>query len=406
MEIPIVVAAYNRPESLRRILNSLGTSYYPFPVQLYISIDGGGDDKTIEIARDFNWMFGPKEVICHNENMGLRNHILFCGSLALRHDAIIVLEDDLYVSPGFYDYTLQSYDFFQSDARIGGISLYSHSLNETAQLPFLPVMDGSDVFFMQVPSSWGQCWTREQWSGFQNWYGKNGRRTLTIEDGVPQNVANWPDTSWKKYWFQYLIETGKYFVYPRYSLTTNFGDPGVHFHKKLTFQQVPILLAKRNFFMNHFNDSFARYDAFCEILPEIVNHFVPALAQYSYTVDLYGVKSEQQIKTKYILTSKKCSKILFSFGREFKPVEYNIFREIPGEKFSFALSRNCDTTVQRVHVSEQELYYFYNLRDYQINLKVFIQKEKDHTAKELMVLLFKKVKSSIKTVSRTHSSLF
>jgi hypothetical protein len=42
MDIPIVVATYNRPASLNRILISLNSSKFSNSVKLYISIDGGG----------------------------------------------------------------------------------------------------------------------------------------------------------------------------------------------------------------------------------------------------------------------------------------------------------------------------------------------------------------------------
>jgi len=392
MDIPIVVATFNRPYSLKRILSSLDASAYPIPVKLYISIDSGGDEETLQIAKDYTWAHGIKEVIHHNENLGLRDHILFCSDLAFNHDAIIVLEDDLYVSPGFYLYTLQANQFYNDDRQISSVSLYAHSYNETAQLPFIPVIDDSDVFFMQVPSSWGQCWSKDQWKNYRTWYDQHKNEKPSIDHGIPQNVVNWPDSSWKKFCFRYLIESNTYFVYPRLSLTTNFGEPGIHFNKKLSFQQVPLLSTKKIFNLKKLSGSIPVYDSFCEISPLVISKFLPFLQQYNYTVDLYGMKMPEHIKTEYVLTTKQCTQSLFSFGREFKPHEYNMIKNLAGNDIFFTHYQYCDKRIQDVHISDNELYYFYKLRNYQIKRDIIVNKQNEYSAKQLLRLLIQKIK--------------
>jgi len=387
-EVPIVVAAYNRPQSLLRILGSLNNASYSKRVRLIISIDKSDSNQVVELAQQFNWKHGEKEIIVHTENLGLRNHVLACGDLTQQYDAIIMLEDDLFVSPGFYEYTLQAIDFYKSDKKISGISLYAHTYNETAHLPFIPLADDSDVFFMQLPSSWGQCWTKEQWAGFRKWYKLNNKIELTPEIGIPANVANWPKSSWKKYFIWYMIEAEKYFVYPRYSLSTNCGDPGVHFHKKLLFQQVPLLSGIRDFRFKQLSYSYAVYDACCEILPETLNLFSPNLTNYKYTVDLYGMKTRHEIKTKYLLTSKKCSSHLLSFARELKPIESNIIFELGGNDIFLTTFDQCIMAKHQAVLSPGDLNYFFSVRDYQ--LPKFVTVEKEYTIKELINILIKR----------------
>ena len=160
IRIPIIIVAFNRPKALERLLNSLLKASYPGEVELVISVDGekeGREDgKTIgkgeevrRVASGFEWPFGEKKLIFHEKNLGLRRHVIFCGELNKDYEGVIVLEDDLYVAPSFYNYTLQAFEFYKGDPKIAGISLYSHAYNETAQFPFRPLSDDSDVFFMR-----------------------------------------------------------------------------------------------------------------------------------------------------------------------------------------------------------------------------------------------------------------
>jgi len=246
-DIPIVIVAYNRPNSLKRVLNSINNAIFENSVKLYISIDGGGDNQSQDIAGNFDWSNGEKEIIIHKENIGLRNHILSAGDLTEKHDGIIILEDDLYVSPVFYYYVQQSFSYYLKDQEIGGFSLYAHQYNETAQFPFYPLSDDSDIFFLQYASSWGQFWSKDQWSDFKKWYNKNECLNFDNDKQLPPNIIAWPDSSWKKYFVKFLIQEDSYFVYPRVSLTSNFGDAGKHMIFKEKFLQVPLQYQKQQF---------------------------------------------------------------------------------------------------------------------------------------------------------------
>ena len=161
----IVVITYNRPNSLDRILKSLSQADYSDyeNINLIISIDGGGGNLIIDIAEQYNWVFGEKIIIRHDINLGLKKHIISCGDLVDEYNSLIILEDDLYVSPEFYNYAHKAGNFFCNDERIAGIALFAPIYNEISLTLFNPVNDGFDNYFMQVPCSWGQLWTKNQW---------------------------------------------------------------------------------------------------------------------------------------------------------------------------------------------------------------------------------------------------
>ncbi len=379
MNIPIVVVAYCRNNTLKRILTSLSKAHYPGGVTLIISIDGGGPGNVIQVAKEFVWEHGQKEIIQHNNNLGLRKHILSCGAISQKYDGIVLLEDDLYVSPWFYDYVLNVSEYYQASPEVSGIALYSPRYNETAFLPFYPLNDGYDVFFMQLACSWGQIWLREQWKDFEKWYEDNEK--LANDQMLPLNVKIWPKTSWKKYFIKYMISKNKYFVYPRHSYTTNFGDKGQH-HEGVKKFQVPLIFgAVDTFKFVEFKDSNVKYDAFCEIDSDCLKKLSENLSAYDFVVDFYGTKERHHYDKSYVVTSKKCSEFFKSFDKSLIPIECNVIESIPGDKLFFAKVKdvNVDINMNKYvflkanDINEHKYYYSIDDLNFQIQRQKLVQ---------------------------------
>jgi hypothetical protein len=335
MNIPIVIPAYNRVECLERLLNSLNKASYKIEVKLILSIDGGGTEEVIKTADSFYWKHGDKEIIKNKVNLGLRNHILQCGRLSNQYDGIILLEDDLYVASNFYNYTITMQQFYKDTSEIAGVALYSHNYNETACLPFTAIEDGFDVFFMQMACSWGQCWLSSQWNDFDKWYQINKDVDLKIGENLPPDVRLWPDSSWKKYMIKYLVEKNKFFVYPRSSYSTNFGDAGVN-HRGTKIFQVPLQYGSKNYILPKFHESFSKYDSYCEISPESIKNNNYDLVKYYFDVDIYGVKKNSISTNRYVLTTRKCNSSIKSYSRSLKPHEANVIQDIGGNEIFLA----------------------------------------------------------------------
>lgn len=340
MKIPIVVVAYNRPHALSRLLDSLNRAEYPDDVEIVISIDGGElNAETIKVSEQFAWKHGTKKLIVADNNQGLRQHILKCGSLTDEYDGIILLEDDLVVSPYFYSYAIEAQKYYDEESSVAGVALFSHAYNETAWLPFLPVEDGSDVFFLQVPCSWGQCWTSRQWSAFKSWYDKNSELVLDEDKDIPPDVRLWPDTSWKKYFFKYMVEHDLFFVYPRVGLSTNFADAGVN-HAGTNNFQVSLLMSSSSFIFSSYSESFAKYDSYCEMLPESLRQIMKKDIDREFAVDLYGMKNFEEIPEKYVITSQKLSDAEFGYARRMRPHELNVAFCVEGDDIFFGETGN------------------------------------------------------------------
>lgn len=331
-KIPIVVVAYNRAKSLYRLLTSLNAAEYLVDdIPLIISIDRGEHNQDVlEVANEFVWKHGEKTVVYQKENLKLRKHILKCGDYALEYGNVIILEDDLFVSKYFYQYAESALAFSDLHDRIGGVSLYNHRFNVEASEPFEAIDDGYDNWYFQFASSWGEAWTEKQWRCFKEWYVQTPN--VDNRNDVPEYVRGWPKSSWLKYFIAYLVEKDKYFIYPKKSLTTNFGEAGTHVNMSNTTHQVPLQNSPIRYRFSTLEESSSIYDAYFEsvsVSNKVINDNYVA-------IDLYGKKDASLLacKYRYILSRNALPyKIEKRYGCDMRPHEENILHNITGNDF-------------------------------------------------------------------------
>ena len=328
-KIGIVTIGYNRKISLKRLVDSLLISNIKQNVDLIMSIDKSNVNEVVEYAETVEWKYGKKIIKTFPTNLGLKKHVLTCGNYLneYNYDAIIVLEDDVVVAPGFLNYACQAVEKYKDDTNIAGISLYTHTWNLNLRRPFVPIKREFDAYFLQYAQSWGQIWMKKQWNDFYNWYIEKKYESID-KSQIPKNVLDWDEKSWLKYHIEYCIDRNKYFVYPYYSLTTNFDDAGTHVEKNSTRMQVPMdLSTNKQYILPDFYDCNIKYDAFFENT-DLYN--VLGISAKDLEIDLYGIK-EVNTEKRYLLSTKQLNfKIIRSFGLQLKPQELNIYSNING----------------------------------------------------------------------------
>ena len=231
MNPAIVIMAYDRPESLQRLLNSLAKAQYPVDqnTPLVISVDRSDNAKVPKMVQNFDWPHGTKKVIHHEERLGIVGNFLFCGGLSEEFGSIIFLEDDFYVSPTFYDYARQALSFYESLDRVAIQSLYALKYNGFTHQPFTPILDSADVFFTQVGWFRGMAVSASQWRRFTGWL---ENKPATPNSQIPEQWQQLGDDEWHPLLSSYLVDTDQYFVYPRSSVVTDFSDAGMHFDRR------------------------------------------------------------------------------------------------------------------------------------------------------------------------------
>lgn len=330
MNIAIIAVAFNRVKSLQRLLNSLKNAYYPAnEVTLIISIDKSNTNAVENFADNFIWPYGKKIVDKHEKNLGLRPHMLSLGKWFDSFDAIVVLEDDIVVSPNFYIYTIQAVKTYCSCPNVAGISLYSFCMNYQTGLPFTPIKNEYDSYFMNCAMSWGEVWMRDSWNLFYNWYLHH--EDFTTVPHLPTRLCRWNKKSWLKYHTRYCIEENKYFVHPYVSLSSNFGDVGEHNSEGgHTAYQVELQQGmKKNYAFPEFGSKAVYYDGFFEN-KALYEHF--GMTSDNLCIDLQGEWRNRLNKRYWLTTEVKNYRIVKSYGLNFRPLELNVLLENDGSQ--------------------------------------------------------------------------
>lgn len=323
----IVTIGYNRADCMMRLLSSLNAAHIDEDIPLIISLDNSGSDDVEKAVSNFEWKHGEKKIITHPERLGLKKHVLSIGEWTKKYENIIVFEDDLFVSPYFFDYVKQCVEKYGDDDRIAGIGLYNNNLDQNSGYGFSAINDGYDVYFMQYACSWGQVWTQNKWQKFMQWYKENDK-PFYDDEIVPLNVNRWNEKSWLKYHVKYCAETERFFVFPHISLTTNFSSSGSHAKFDDNAYQKDMLWGLKEWRLPALDDSHSKYNVYFENI-ELASAL--GLPENDLCIDVYGQRKNSAGKRFWLTTKPADYKILKSFGLEFRPRDANVLAEIPGQ---------------------------------------------------------------------------
>jgi hypothetical protein len=164
---PIALFVYNRPAHTRQCLESLQKNDLASQSTLYIFSDaarGAASDEQLEqiklvreLIRQEAW---AKEVfiIEHPHNQGVvKNVTEGVNQIIKKFDKIIVLEDDLVLSPYFLTYMNEALDLYQNTPEVMHISGYMYPIG--GNLP--------PTFFFNIPSCWGWATWARAWQYYQ-----------------------------------------------------------------------------------------------------------------------------------------------------------------------------------------------------------------------------------------------
>lgn len=176
--IPIVLFVYNRPEHLRKTLECFRENRVPL---IYAFSDGpAAPDTTSDVAkvrdmlRAVNWC---EVVLCEREtNLGPGCSILTGVTAVLaKHEAAIIVEDDLIFVPGTYAYLCAALDQYQAVDRVMSVTGWTHPLVTPGDVTDLPYFDGR-----------AECWVWGTWS--RAWQGMDIDATTLIEQCKDKSI--------------------------------------------------------------------------------------------------------------------------------------------------------------------------------------------------------------------------
>jgi glycosyltransferase involved in cell wall biosynthesis len=157
---PVAIFVYNRSDHLRRCLDSLLANPEASRTDVFVFCDGPKselDRPAVERVRSVveNLSgFASVTVFSQEENNGLAPSIISGVSAMLKdHEKLIVVEDDLVLSPGFLRFINDGLDFYAADERVASIQGYFYPVKE--KLPETFFLRGTDCFGW---GTWKRAW--------------------------------------------------------------------------------------------------------------------------------------------------------------------------------------------------------------------------------------------------------
>lgn len=160
---PIALFAFNRPDLLKRTLETLKACSEAGETPLHIFVDGARNEaekaKVSEVVRVAGEAegFASVEVTASPVNKGLGQSIIDGVSEVInRFGRAIVMEDDLSVMPNFLAFMNDGLERYASEAKVFSVCGYTLDIGRTEDYPF-------DTWFGRRSSSWGWATWKDRW---------------------------------------------------------------------------------------------------------------------------------------------------------------------------------------------------------------------------------------------------
>jgi hypothetical protein len=233
---PLALFVFRRPEHTRRTLAALATNPGFEQTPLVVYCDGArrpADAAAVAEVRRIvhSWPHPRKTVIEATANRGLANSIIEgVDSLCHRHGAVIVVEDDLIVEPGFLDYMQSALRRYAHDPRLMQVSGYMFPLAQP---------DGRASTLLPMTTSWGWATWRRAWQHFDPTAANAARLASSMAlryrfdlDGsypyfdMLQRQLRGETDSWAIRWYLSVFLADGLVLYPGRTLVRNTTCPG------------------------------------------------------------------------------------------------------------------------------------------------------------------------------------
>ena len=238
---PITLFVYKRLELVKKVVKSLHENKESIDSDLIIYSDGAKTHSEFEeVAKVRSYLhningFRLVNIVEREENFGLAKNIISGVTEVLgKYSRIIVLEDDIVVSPYFLYYMNSALDYYESHDEVVSIHGYVYPLRIPMREPF----------FLKGADCWGWATWRRGWDLFES----DGN--VLIEKLKEKKLLNKFDfggahpytkmlkgqiagknNSWAIRWYASALIHDKLTLYPAKSLVENIGanDTGTHF---------------------------------------------------------------------------------------------------------------------------------------------------------------------------------
>jgi Glycosyltransferase like family 2 len=248
---PIAIFVYKRPDHTRRTIEALVQCPEFAESPLYVFCDGAKkpeDQAAIDETRAVvRLIVGERATMIEAaQNQGLANSIIAGVSKLLdEFDRVIVLEDDLVVSPRFLSYMNAALETYQNESLVMQVSGYMFPIKEIASQ--------TEAMFLPFTASWGWGTWRRAWNYFDP--NATGWEVLKTDAAMKSRfnldqAYNYFDMlasqmsgeidSWAIRWYWSVFQNNGCVLYPSISHVNNIGIDGSGTHGSFTGKEFKI----------------------------------------------------------------------------------------------------------------------------------------------------------------------
>jgi len=239
---PIALFAYRRPDHLQRTLAALADNPEAASSAVSIYCDAARDEaaqadvERVRAVAASATGFASVEIVLRPANFGLaRNITEGVTAMLARHERVIVLEDDVLVTPHFLRFMNEALDLYADDRQVGSVTGYCYPTDQA-----LP-----ETFFIRGADCWGWATWRDRWLSFDrdgprllkeldrrglahafDFDGAMGYRAMLVDQIAGRN------DSWAVRWHASCFLRGQMILYPGRSLVRNIGNDGTGTHSQ------------------------------------------------------------------------------------------------------------------------------------------------------------------------------
>ncbi len=238
---PLAVFTYNRPQYTKSVLESISKCFRLDECTIYVFCDGPKSSdqerkvsESIKVVKSFEKGLNLK-IIIRDRNFGLAESIVDGVTiLCSQYGRVIVIEDDLLVSPSFIDFMLQGLDHYQDETRVFQIVGFMFPIETIFK---------TDAVLMPFTSSWGWATWERAWKFF-DWNAtgyekllsdKALKRKFDLNDSYPYynmliDRMNGKNSSWAILWWYSVFKEQGLALHPKKSLVYVGGFDGTGTH--------------------------------------------------------------------------------------------------------------------------------------------------------------------------------
>jgi len=261
VDVRIIILTFERWESLLKLLNSVNDLYMDGDIgSLEIWVDRRKNantvsEKVIACAESFSWKHGSVRVHVQEKHVGILGQWIDTwrprnSSYSSNGELVLILEDDMSLSPYAYRWLRAAHRFYDNNADIAGITLQSEGLIiATSSAVFTPMTDAVS-FYYSLPGSWGFAPHPVAWRKFQDWYHRASLNKQFHPYVKGLIMTHWfkmfekkgtHDSMWTMWFIYFSHENKLYTLYSnlnRYTkrnsscLTVNRREAGLHYKGK------------------------------------------------------------------------------------------------------------------------------------------------------------------------------